>query len=426
MRIRIAYGLESDLNDIKVRAEVKYSVGGQEYTYTCNAEMRIQLPLNVNVQDCYQEDALISHFQIGTASLIPARISDYRLTSTKWFQVTMSEMRGDPVDIFARQPLSLLARIRRKTYRTQKPEQSQNGKTTDKTLMLKIRYACLDQEVMAAVEDCLSEALRLSRFGIHRRVLLAAFANSLRSKLSMQDFETIALLREVQLEPYENYDWDSILDGLHPESKAELTSWLQTWHKEHSSISLPAEIKLPTGLELTVPVEIPEIQAVFTAWLDIPGLSSTGNGEIRSAPADQPLLADLSIRWSRYWDIDARHPDDEALHITCETDANPDVWLIGGQRKVHFSAKAAEETKFPIILVPQKSGHLLYPSVEIRATRSAKCEGDGKVVEEDVQCEVDYRSQSESILIMPNLSSVTVGLDGGETWVMETKSRDGV
>ncbi|KAL8954816.1 MAG: hypothetical protein Q9183_006917, partial [Haloplaca sp. 2 TL-2023] len=87
---------------------------------------------------------------------------------------------------------------------------------------------------------------------------------------------------------------------------------------------------------------------------------------------------------------------------------------------------AAEETKFPIILLPQKSGHLLYPSMEIRATRSARSEGDGKVVDEDVQYEVDYRSQSESILVAPNLSSVTVSLDAGEAWLVDTKSWDGI
>ncbi|KAL8867365.1 MAG: hypothetical protein Q9174_005712 [Haloplaca sp. 1 TL-2023] len=422
VRIRIPYGLESDLNDIKVRAEVRYSVGGREYTYTRNGEMRIQLPLNVNVQDCYQEDALVSHFQIGTASSIPARISYYRLPSTKSFHVAMSELEGDPVDVFARQPLSLLANIRRKMYGARS---SQSPKTTDRTLMLQIRYACLDQEVMVAVEDVLSKALHASIFGTYRRLLLAAFARSLRSKLSMQDFETIALLREVQIEPYEYYDWDSILDGLDSESKAELTSWLQTWHKEHSSISLPEDINPRTTLELTVPVEIPTVPAVFTAWLDIQGYS-TGDGEYRSAPADQPLLANLSILWSRYWDIDARHPDDEPLHITCEIDANPDVWLIGGQRKIHFSAKPAEETKIPIILLPQKSGHLFYPSVDIRAARSGKSEGDGKAVDEEVQCEVDYLSQSESILVVPNLSSVTVSLDGGaEVGVVDMRSRDG-
>ena len=86
----------------------------------------------------------------------------------------------------------------------------------------------------------------------------------------------------------------------------------------------------------------------------------------------------------------------------------------------------AEENTFLIILLPQKSGHLLYPSVEIRAMRSAKSEGDEKAADEQVRCEVDYLSQSESILIVPNLSSATVGLDGGEAWLVETKSRDGI
>lgn len=84
--IGIPYGLESDLKDIKLKAEVIYIVGGQEYIYTCNGELNIQLPLSVNVQDSYQESALISNFTIGTASSIPARVGGYRIQSTETFQ----------------------------------------------------------------------------------------------------------------------------------------------------------------------------------------------------------------------------------------------------------------------------------------------------------------------------------------------------
>lgn len=108
--------------------------------------------------------------------------------------------------------------------------------------------------------------------------------------------------------------------------------------QEHATISLPQEIDVRTLLDLTVPVEIPQMHVVFTACLDLPSYR-TGIGEARCAAIDQSLLAELSLRYSRYWDVANGTSTDDPVDVTYEMQANPDVWLVGGQRKAHFTAK---------------------------------------------------------------------------------------
>ncbi|KAL8687628.1 MAG: hypothetical protein Q9224_005096 [Gallowayella concinna] len=147
---------------------------------------------------------------------------------------------------------------------------------------------------------------------------------------------------------------------------------------------------------------------------------------------DQSLLAELCLQYSRYW---AKAPgvaaDTNSLCISYEVQASADVWLIGGQRKGHFIAKEGEIGKFPIILLPQKTGHLLYPSVEVRVSEThgqgARSDEVEEAADGAVECEMNYVEQSESILIIPNLHSSTMSLDyrnaGGEAWLLESKGR---
>ncbi len=88
-----------------------------------------------------------------------------------------------------------------------------------------------------------------------------------------------------------------------------------------------------------VPFEIPEIPIVVTSRLETFN-GGGGPGEGRFAAMDHSLLAELSLSYSRHWskrtDVGSKH---YALDITYEVHANPEIWLIGGQRKGHFSAK---------------------------------------------------------------------------------------
>lgn len=77
---------------------------------------------------------------------------------------------------------------------------------------------------------------------------------------------------------------------------------------------------------------------------------------------------------------------------------------------------------FPIILLPQRTGHLLLPSIEVRPSENKRLSAVGLS-----SCETDYRNQGETVLVVPDLSSITISLDPhGSTsgaWLVESKSR---
>ncbi len=56
-------------------------------------------------------------------------------------------------------------------------------------------------------------------------------------------------------------------------------------------------------------------------------------------PLGQGLPIELSISHTRVWDLaKASQTEKSALKFRYEVQADPEVWLIGGQRKGHFSA----------------------------------------------------------------------------------------
>lgn len=105
------------------------------------------------------------------------------------------------------------------------------------------------------------------------------------------------------------------------------------------------------------------------------------------------------------------------MHFVYTIDANPETWLIAGQRRFHFSAKEDEQLEHPIMLVPLHPGIALLPNIEIRAKvkpkeasqEKAATGGDAGEVEV-LNCEMDYLSYGESVMIVPDVRSSTVGI----------------
>lgn len=58
----------------------------------------------------------------------------------------------------------------------------------------------------------------------------------------------------------------------------------------------------------------------------------------RIVAVGQALSAELVITHSRKWSSPEK-PMDDILDFCFEVHASPDTWLIGGQKKAHFSAK---------------------------------------------------------------------------------------
>lgn len=134
------------------------------------------------------------------------------------------------------------------------------------------------------------------------------------------------------------------------------------------------------------------------------------------AVAGQPLSTTLRIRHTRRWGSPknlvsiAKVPSpDAAIDFVYTIEAHPETWLVAGQRRAQFSAKENEELTAQIVLIPLKSGIALLPNVEIRPRVQAKVEGAGDD-EEELNCETDYLSYGESVVVVPDVRSCTVGI----------------
>jgi hypothetical protein len=107
------------------------------------------------------------------------------------------------------------------------------------------------------------------------------------------------------------------------------------------------------------------------------------------------------------------NPED-AIDFIYTLEASPDTWLVAGQRRAHFTAKEDEEQQFSVMLIPLRPGTALLPHVEIRARIAPKSEDDkkrdGTGEEEPLNCETDYLTYGECVVVVPDVRSSTVGI----------------
>ncbi|KAL9615048.1 MAG: hypothetical protein Q9167_000471 [Letrouitia subvulpina] len=424
MQLRIPYSLEKDLKVISVRIEVSYQTECGDFVYACSSESPIQLPLGVNVQDIFKEHTLFSKFTVSTSSSIPVGIIKNEIRGTKDFSAVLPSLTDTRHDVFTHLPLCLIAKIsRNEGYWNHGPKKI----PLDNKLILNLQYTCLDQEIYTVIEDLLLVELAKSGLQKYSRLLTPALSKGLRLRFSSQELESIGILREIGLGSFDTFGWKTALASIAPDARQELEDWIIRWHMEHPVIPLHHTPIHSTLYNLIIPVEIPSIPIVVTAYLDlvVPSNSSSGG----AAAIGQAIPAELNIRQSINWAIDDKTDShDEINGFFYEIQANPDVWLVGGQRRTHFNLKKNESNVFHVILIPQKAGHLIFPSIEIRMAQPrqemAGAETQDPVLTGFPSCEVDYRNQGDSLLVVPHLSSTTTSLDSGDrAWLLGSASR---
>lgn len=88
-----------------------------------------------------------------------------------------------------------------------------------------------------------------------------------------------------------------------------------------------------------------------------------------------------------------------------------------------------EILSFPLLLLPQRTGHLLYPSVDItvsgRQDASNNVGANGDAGRPPYTSEMDYRNQGDTILVVSDLHSTTVSINLEDpvsgAWLLESK-----
>lgn len=92
---------------------------------------------------------------------------------------------------------------------------------------------------------------------------------------------------------------------------------------------------------LFVPVDIPHMDVIHTVSLDLHRVTMVRPAtEVRTVAIGQAIPAELTIEHTRKWS-DPNSTLDEALEFYFDVHASPDTWIIGGQRKAHFSARVS-------------------------------------------------------------------------------------
>jgi trafficking protein particle complex subunit 10 len=223
-----------------------------------------------------------------------------------------------------------------------------------------IDFHCLDQVFLSAIEKQFLEDIANSHCAKLARPLSAHLLNRLSSQWTQEDLEVACLLQEVEIWSYEEIGWDAVCAGLPSETRSEAEQWLRNWHQGHLSISL-AHTEV-TKRQINIPVEIPAPRILVTINLALT------NVDERHLPIaiGQPLAAMLKVRHTGGWEEGSMDMRSNAIEFSYEVIASPDTWLVGGRRRGNFTVDLAEQQVFPVLLIPQRAGNLLLPSVEVK------------------------------------------------------------
>lgn len=387
--LAIPYTLESaDPMLLLMNLQLTYST--PDGTFVCYDSVSINtiLPISVNVQELFRATELLSRFTISPATLVPLRLRNCGIDGGDQYDVEAGLKIDEPWAVFPKQPASLVYRFTKKA----------NAQKTSKTepLPLLLDYECIDEIILSAVEERFSTEIGSTEFAQLSRLLTSHLLLAYRTKWTEQDLEVALLMQEIEIWPFEELSWEETLSGLHPTTQKELVPWLQSWHSQTTPISFDSS-KAPVR-RISIPIDIPTPRVVVTALL---AASYTGP----AISVGQPILATVTISFTNHWcsNADPQHGSEE-FDFVYDLVASAEQWLVGGRRKGNFTSPAHKEHSFQILLLPQRAGHLMYPSLEV------KCRVAGE--EEEVPCELDYQSIGRSVLVIAGLKSTTVALDG--------------
>ncbi|KAG5931621.1 hypothetical protein E4U53_001675, partial [Claviceps sorghi] len=444
--VRFPYSVEQDLGDVSVRVEVAYVTEADESFHLAKSIMiPVSLAVGVNVQDVFKHNALFSRFNIETASSSPLRLLKSELLECELFESSFGCAPSNAVMVFPKQQAALLYKITRK--RDAKVTRRAAG--SSRTLRLKLYYSVLQREIEEMIQQSVMAGLKDTPLELYSMMTAARVLEETRRGLQAHDLERAALVGQVTTAYLEDIAWAHHFRGIgrvpgtKDDAATKLAEFLDGWQKQHAHMPISGCAAGPVSWEnacsITIPVEVPSLSMVHTADIRIePSALDHFGGGLQAAMVNQVLPATLHLKWTRAWDTDGLPRQDQ--EFSYEVTAPPDSWLLGGRRRGHFVIPGGEspsgmsstretEREMPLLLIPQREGHLAYPTVEIKevstAPSSTEDRGGGGGSGTALACEVDWKNVGETVRVVSEKRSVTVSLDasgpGGGPLVLESE-----
>ncbi|RCI08941.1 hypothetical protein L249_5139 [Ophiocordyceps polyrhachis-furcata BCC 54312] len=448
--LRIPYSVEQDVADMTVKMEVTYvDQSGDTFFLAKTPTVRVSLAVGVNVQDVFKHEALLSRFNVSTATASPVYLHDSSLQDSDLFEASFGAWPAQTTIIFPKQPASLVYRVRRKSG------SRRAGSKAGRTMRLTLSYTVLQDEAEDLVRESVVEALRGTPLRQYSRLAADCVVKEVRARVQAHDLERAALVGALATGGFLDggVGWEKLFVGLGVvagtgrEAKDLLREALDGW-----LATTEGRVELKTGggsaekrwRSMSIPVEVPSVSVVHTADIRL---------ETAVAHVNQAVAATLLLRWTRNWDTEEAEMRAEQ-EFSYEVTAPADSWLIGGRRRGRFvipgttapasplipggfgplssssSSSSAPETEatIPLMLIPQREGRLPFPSVDVRevlAVKDTRPSSSSSGAETAVACEVDWRNLGETVMVVEERRLVSVSLDasgpGGGPLVLESE-----
>ena len=228
--VRIPYSLEHDLNEVTLKIELTYQTESGEFIFLSNTSCSVALALSVNVQEIFKPKALFSRFTVGPINSTPLRLHSCLVEGNNYFDALTPTVQNTPTDVFARQPYSLISKIQRK--HPTKAVSAGLSKSFQRLLHLQIRYNCLDQEILDAIDQSLTSLLKTNTTKQYHFLMRDRLNETFRlGKGPWADMETSCLVGDFPKGSFEDYEWTKILPGLLPNEASELEAILRAWYE---------------------------------------------------------------------------------------------------------------------------------------------------------------------------------------------------
>lgn len=423
--VRFPFTVENDNGVVAARLEATYKVEGgdddETFHFAKSLSIPVALALNVNVQDVFKHEALFSRFSVTTATRSPLRLFGSELLDTKLFESSSGRAPSGSVLVFAKQPATLLYKIKRKTETADAP----SVQASDKTMYLKLYYTQLDTEVEEVIRTTLAKSLEGKPLAPLQRAIEAAVLAHVRAVMDGPSLERAALLGEIPMAFLSGIRWREqfrglgVVPGTNEDVGTATANFFKDWLAGHPRVSMPSsDSSVTEKASIMIPVEIQSISVVHTADISLK-LPDSSPSRPATVTIGQVVPATLHLRWTRAWDTSAtgRRADKE---FSYEVAAPPEAWLLGGRRKGHFvipgggsggAASSTPETEADIslTLIAQREGHLPFPAVEVREMAADTGE---PITDHAAQTfELDARNLGETVHVVGGRRHVTVSLD---------------
>ncbi|KAI7327048.1 hypothetical protein KC315_g7352 [Hortaea werneckii] len=407
--IEVPYTVEQATPDISLRFEAQYHTPKGTFTISQAVTLRHRLPFDVEVDDMFRLDTLFSTFAVCSTGGAPIMLLDAELHDSSVYEVESPPSLGLPITVFDQAPANLLYKIRRKASK------AAQAMRKDAPLALRLRYIGSHNLIIAALKESFTQHLHEHELGGLSRLLIPLLLERCK-QLSKDKFETAVILRQVFVPSYEDFGWAEIMSFLPDAVQPELSDALRKWHQHasHFELDFTGPIADEVHGQIDIPVEVPTIDFVHSVEFALHESNHDQPQKLQTLRSGKPLQASVSIRSNDRWSSRSvfggnKNSDAHSPEFAMEIQADPDTWLVGGHRRVHFKPSKEQTSNFEITLIPIRPGRHLLPSVDIRPAPEVKGEGhNAQTAQPSFSCETYCEAAGRKVQVIRDVRTVKV------------------